>query len=267
MFVTPSYPWDDYRLLSLGYWPLLEQWLRRVAQYPNVYSFAQYNVLTDEAVSAKMKYWNDPLHFSMTMGRLMLRAFSGERDVGLPKNFMVALNPQTVEAVIENRRAGLDRWTTENQGFVALFEAAKRAGRLGPLGEVQAGRSITRCILGALGTVFEGWFFAGTTGSIDNGTLMSSNKLVTSDFITTSPRFASQGGWSAGYALARGTGRASWSGPGRDNPNVFAADLLAPSGQTVPDCRESLEREPDASRCIRSNQLASARPAILFLSD
>jgi hypothetical protein len=139
MLLTPSYPWDDYRLRSLGYWPLLEQWLRRVAEYPNVYSFAQYNDLTDEPVSGEMKYWNDPIHFNMTMGRLMLRAFSGEKDAELPNNFMVALNRRTVEAVIENRRAGLDRWTAEHQRFAALFEAAKRAGHLGPFGEIKLG--------------------------------------------------------------------------------------------------------------------------------
>src|SRR5262249_39800504 len=57
LLITPNYPWDDYRLLSLGYWPLLEDWLRRISRYPNVISFSQYNEILEEKPAPIMRYW------------------------------------------------------------------------------------------------------------------------------------------------------------------------------------------------------------------
>jgi len=127
MFLTPSYPWDDYRLASLGYWPLLETWLRRIAAYPNVFSFAQFNVLTEEPAGKNMHYWNDPIHFGMPFGRLMLRAFLVEKDSEMPANFILQLDSQTVDSVIRARRAGEEHWAASHPDFVQIFETAKRA--------------------------------------------------------------------------------------------------------------------------------------------
>lgn len=139
LFLTPSYPWDDYRLLSLGYWPLLEGWLRRVAQYRNVLNFAQYNSLTGEPVSGNMRYWNDPIHFSLPMGQLMLREFLGDIDAEMVDNLAVRLTPQNVETVIRERRAGLKQWAMKHSDFVELFEATKRAAGLPDFREIEQG--------------------------------------------------------------------------------------------------------------------------------
>jgi hypothetical protein len=45
--------------------------------------------------------------------------------------------------------------------------------------------------------------------------------------INSAPLFETQGGWSAGYALARGKGRGVVVGPGGGNPNVFAQPFAA----------------------------------------
>lgn len=131
MVVTPSYPWDDYRLLSLGYWPMLEEWLRRIATYPNVVSFAQFNALTEEPAGKGMRYWNDPLHFSLSFGRLMLHALLGEKDPAMPANFMLPLNPATIDDMIRARRAGVEQWAAAHPDFVQIFETAKRAAGVG----------------------------------------------------------------------------------------------------------------------------------------
>ena len=126
MIVTPSYPWDDYRLLSLGYWPLLEQWLRQLSRYENVVSFSQYNDVLTEPPGAQMRWWYDPIHFSGNTGMLMLAALSGQRASGTPNNFLTPITPQTVEAVIRDRRAGLASWVQTNADYVAAFERGKR---------------------------------------------------------------------------------------------------------------------------------------------
>ena len=128
LLLTPNYPWDDYRLMSLGYWPMLEKWLRLMATYPNVVSFSQYNTYLEEAPvsNPKMKWWNDPIHFSLNMGRVMMNAFLGHPLKDTPANIMRPLNPQTVEAVIAERRQGLLHWAATHPDFVSDFEEAKQ---------------------------------------------------------------------------------------------------------------------------------------------
>ncbi len=125
LIMTPNYPWDDYRLLSLGYWHLVEDWYRKLARYENVISFAQYNTLTEEPVGDAMQYWNDPLHFSLGMGRLMLLSMLGTPDPSVPQNFMRRLTPENVDMLLNERRKGLEIWGARNPAFVEYFEQAK----------------------------------------------------------------------------------------------------------------------------------------------
>lgn len=127
MLLTPNYPWDDYRLMSLGYWPMLEEWMRKVAQYSDVVSFSQYNSYLEEppTLEPKMIWWNDPTHFSLKMGRVMMNAYLGHPIKDTPKNLMRHLNPATVEAVIAERRAGALHWAATHPDFAEDFEAAK----------------------------------------------------------------------------------------------------------------------------------------------
>ena len=127
LIITPSYPWDDHRLYSLGYWPLLEQWLKTMSKYENVYSFAQYNNIIEEPAGADMKYWNDPIHFSMDTGRLMMEAFLGYENPSRPENLMRSVTPETVESVIRERRAGFEDWDRAHPDFVKMFDQAKFA--------------------------------------------------------------------------------------------------------------------------------------------
>lgn len=127
LLLTPNYPWEDYRLMSLGYWPMLEQWLRKMATYQNVVSFSQYNNLLEEAptMNPPMKWWNDPTHFSLNMGHAMMKAVLGQSEQGIPGNLARPLNTDTVESVIAERRAGALHWAENHPDFVEDFEEAK----------------------------------------------------------------------------------------------------------------------------------------------
>ncbi len=127
LLLTPNYPWEDYRLMSLGYWPMLEQWLRKMATYQNVVSFSQYNHLLEETpnLSPKMKWWNDPTHFSLNMGRAMMKAYLGQPEQGMPANLARPLNTDTVESLIAERHAGALHWAATHPDFVKDFEDAK----------------------------------------------------------------------------------------------------------------------------------------------
>ena len=125
LLITPNYPWDDYRLHSFGYWPLLEDWLYRVSRYPNVISYSQYNAILEEKPAPFMKYWNDPIHFNLHTGQLMMQAFLGGSDAEIPANFMRRVTPETVGAVAAERRKGLERWSRHNLDFTTAFDRAK----------------------------------------------------------------------------------------------------------------------------------------------
>lgn len=125
MIITPSYPWDDYRLLSLGYWPLLEEWVKKMSAYDNVFSASQYNPLLEEQAGEKMKWWNDPIHFSDNMGHLMLLSFLGAPNPEIPSNLLRAVKPSNLMTVLQERRNGLNQWILKNQQFVTAFNVAK----------------------------------------------------------------------------------------------------------------------------------------------
>ena len=125
LLVTPNYPWDDYRLLSLGYWGVVEKSLRKLSAYDNVTSFSQYNEMLIEPPGPEMRWWYDPIHFSREMGRAMLLALIGKPEPDTPANLVRRVTPATVETVIQERRAGLDRWVPENSEFTNRFEMAK----------------------------------------------------------------------------------------------------------------------------------------------
>jgi hypothetical protein len=125
LMITPSHPWDEYRLWSFDYWRMMDEWMRRLSAYPNVISFAQYNAVVAEPVTPRMSYWYDTLHFNPTLGQLMLRAFLGAADAGIPANLMRKVTPATVESVLQEHRAELSRWISENPDYPAAFERAK----------------------------------------------------------------------------------------------------------------------------------------------
>lgn len=126
-FLTPNYPWDDYRLLSLGYWPLLEEWLRKIATYSDVSSFSQYNERIEETPThePKMTWWSDPIHFTLNMGHAMMLAYLGHPDKDMPVNFMRRVNPTSVESIIKERRIGIEQWAKTHPHYVSDFEDSK----------------------------------------------------------------------------------------------------------------------------------------------
>ena len=111
--------------MDLGHWTLLEQWMRRLSTYSNVISFSQYNSIVEEAAGTGMRWWNDPIHFSLDTGRQMQRQLIGIADPDVPKNFLRRITPDTVEEILAARRDGLARWTERNKQFAMTFEKAK----------------------------------------------------------------------------------------------------------------------------------------------
>jgi hypothetical protein len=119
LIVGPNHPWDDYRLLSLGYWPVLESWMRLLANHPNTIGFSYY------AIPETPRYWNDPVHFNTVLGQLMMRLFLGTRSPEPPSNVLQPLTLDTIEAVLNERRRGLSSWLLRNPEYPAEFDLTK----------------------------------------------------------------------------------------------------------------------------------------------
>jgi hypothetical protein len=104
----------------------VEEWVRRLSAYPNVLSFAQYNTVVAEPVTAgSMTYWYDPLHFNARLGTLMLRSFLGAADPSIPANLLRQVTPATVDSVLREQQTGISDWINENPVYPAAFDRAK----------------------------------------------------------------------------------------------------------------------------------------------
>jgi hypothetical protein len=124
--VTPSYAFVEHYYDAIGAWDVIEECLTTLSELGTVYSFSQANGWTQEAPHNPMVYWNDPLHFTLEMGRGMQASLAGLPVSGLPANFMERLTPDRVASHIEGRRQGARRWAQANPSFVGRFEEARR---------------------------------------------------------------------------------------------------------------------------------------------
>ena len=125
--VTPNHAYDDYYLDAVHAWSTVEEWLIRVTSAaPVVYSFSQPNAWVYEPVSSRMRYWNDPYHFSIEMGQGMQQALAGSPGRDTPDDFMVRLSPEGARAHVASRKAAIGRWAAQNPDFVAAFRDERR---------------------------------------------------------------------------------------------------------------------------------------------
>lgn len=121
--LTPNHAYDDYYLDQVGAWDVVEQWLARLAGVgATVVSFSQPNPWVYEPVANRMRYWNDPYHFSLELGKAMQLAMAGNAMPGSPDNLMVRLTPDKVAEHIAQRRDAVRLWAQGNPEFVATFQ-------------------------------------------------------------------------------------------------------------------------------------------------
>jgi hypothetical protein len=123
--VTPNYPWDDYRLDTLGYWKMLREFYENIASLPNVVSFAQLGGWSEEPVSEGMQYWTDPFHFSRELGSQMIASMLHGAAPGSPDKFMLPIDKETVGSALALRHARLQDWVSRNGEFASMFEMAR----------------------------------------------------------------------------------------------------------------------------------------------
>lgn len=119
LVLSPNHAYDDYYIEAIGAWDTVQEWLMRLSAEPaTLYSYSQPNGWVHEPVSTQMRFWNDPYHFSLEMGRGMLQSLTGAPGADLPRNFALRLTPDRVAAHIESRRSAIRQWAEANPEFV-----------------------------------------------------------------------------------------------------------------------------------------------------
>lgn len=127
LVLSPNHAYDDYYIEAIGAWDTVQEWLMRLSAEPaTLYSFSQPNAWVYEPVSTQMRFWNDPYHFSLEMGRSMLQSLTGVPGVDVPQNFALRLTPDRVAAHIESRRRAVRLWAEANPEFVENFQEERR---------------------------------------------------------------------------------------------------------------------------------------------
>jgi hypothetical protein len=122
----PSHSYADYYYDRVGAWGVIEEWLTKLSGRAIVYSLSQPNEWVSEPIGPHMTYWYDPFHYSLAMGRGMLRSLAGRPESRLPDDFMERVTPERVASVIERRRQGAKHWAQANPAYVARFEDARQ---------------------------------------------------------------------------------------------------------------------------------------------
>lgn len=126
--LTPNHAYDDYYIDAVGAWGRVEEWLERLSRLGvPVYSFSQPNAWVYEPVSDRMRYWYDPYHFTLEMGRGILSILANRPEEGLPDDFALRLLPENVSTQIENRRLAIRDWAQSHPNFVAAFQHGRGA--------------------------------------------------------------------------------------------------------------------------------------------
>jgi glycosyltransferase domain-containing protein len=123
---TPNHAYFDYYIDAFDLWGMVEEWLRRLSGEVRVYSFSQPNDWVYEPVRPFMKYWNDPFHFSLEMGRGIQTSLAGLSLPDLPDNFMMRLTPDNVAAHVASRREAIRLWAKDHPAFVEEFDRERR---------------------------------------------------------------------------------------------------------------------------------------------
>ncbi len=124
--LTPNHAYSDYYIDDIKAWGVVKQWLTELTNmHPTIYSFSQANDWMYEEVSKDMRYWNDPFHFSLKMGRMMLHSIMGTPDDNRPDNFFVLMTADKVESYIRNQKEAITLWANNHTEFTEQYKAEK----------------------------------------------------------------------------------------------------------------------------------------------
>ena len=128
MFVlTPTHAYHDYYFDSFGGTKLVAEWLKRVSAVAEVYTIPLPSEVVYEPVQAAgMRYWSDPIHFTIETGWMIENALSGINSGRTSDKFAVRMRPDLVDGYLQDCEKSLMLWVSKNPDFVAAFQYGRQ---------------------------------------------------------------------------------------------------------------------------------------------
>ncbi len=130
--ITPSHALSNYYLAYFGGLELQVEWLQRLTAMADVYTFPFYSEVEFGPIRYGFRYWYDPMHFTLEIGRQMLNSFAlSSIDLGpVSDRFVTRLTEDEVKPYIARYQDTLRQWAGQNPEFTAAFEAGRREWEL-----------------------------------------------------------------------------------------------------------------------------------------
>ena len=125
LFIPPPHVayLEDLRLAKK--WQVYEDWKREIVKVTSVWDFSGYNSITTEPLKDKMNNYRDGLHYSTSIGDLILNQLVGYQEEEVPEDFGVLITPENVEEHLENIRRDRTAWLENNPDAVELLQELK----------------------------------------------------------------------------------------------------------------------------------------------
>jgi glutathione peroxidase-family protein len=125
-FISPAHVTQSEAIYVAGQWQILEQWKQEVVKILPIWDFSDYNSITTESVSEKMKNYIDSSHYKEAIGNLVLDRILSYKKGEVPKDFGVYLTPENIEPHLAKIRANREKWVKANPNDAELVKIIKQ---------------------------------------------------------------------------------------------------------------------------------------------
>ena len=122
LFISPCHATEWEVIRDAGFWPVFEEWKRRIVAMSPVWDFSGYNSITIESISNNMKNYIESSHYRKEVGDVVINRIFQYREETQPRDFGVLLTPDNVEAQLAKIRSDRELWAKNNPDTVQLVK-------------------------------------------------------------------------------------------------------------------------------------------------
>jgi hypothetical protein len=128
-FISPAHATQTEAIYLAGHGQILEQWKRKIVEVITVWEFSDYNSITTEPVSEKMKYYIDGSHYKETVGNLVLDRILSYNEEKVPPDFGIYLTPENIEIELAKIRVSRKEWIKNQTKDAELVKLIQQEGK------------------------------------------------------------------------------------------------------------------------------------------
>ena len=126
VFISPAHATQWESIEVTGRWDTFEQWKRELVKVTPVWDFSGFNIVTTEAIKAKMNNYIDNSHYSPAIGNLILERIFNYNAEDIPQDFGILLTTENIEQHLAKIRSDRLIWTKNHPEEVKLVRDIKK---------------------------------------------------------------------------------------------------------------------------------------------